>query len=491
MMQPFGPWLPDVASFQSGASTVALNVIPAQGSYRPFEGFQAIAAGLPLRVQGAVSARATQTQQIFNFCGTASKLYKLDAAGMSWLDVSRTVGGAYNTPPDGFWSFSQFGDYVIATNNVDADQYFALNSSTNFALLAGSPPLAQYSAVVRDFVVLGGLATNLNRVQWSGINAPDSYVPSTVTMSDYQDFPEGGRVTGIMGGDVGIVFCERAIYRMAFEGPPVIFRFDKIATSLGCRAPRSIAGYEGLVFFLAYDGVYMIRGASEMIPVGAEKVDRWLADKIDVSKIDRVTGAIDPDNKIYLMGFVSRGSSEPDTILLYHWTTGQFAYVEREHTLLYSAARQEGVTIDGLDAIAATIDALPYTIDSLFYSGVGQLSFAGFDGNYRMGFFDGENMEATIETGDFQLSEGRKSMVRAVRPIVEGAFTAPSIVIRSRDVMHETLRDAPASQATHTGVCNVRVNARYHRAKMTIPPNADWKHADGIDDVKFSTMGQR
>lgn len=490
-MYPFGPFLPDLAAFEADVATVARNVIPGQNSYRPFRNLVGAANALAQRPLGAFSARDSSSSQIFNFAGTEGTLYRLNEAGVQWSDVSRLSGGPYTTQSDGYWTFSQFGNYVIACNGADANQYFEMGASTNFAALPGSPPTASHSAVVRDFVVLGGLVNAQNRVHWSGINAPDDYVPSGTTMSDFQDFPEGGRFAGIAGGDVGIVFFERAIYRMAFEGPPVIFRFDKIATSLGCRAPRSVASYEGLTFFLSYDGVYMIRGASELTPIGSEKVDRWFYERLDVSKIDRITGTIDPQNKLYLLGFVSQGNENPDTILIYHWPTGKFAYVEKEHSLLYSASRQEGVSIDGLDAIAATIDALPFSIDSLFYSGVGQVSLAAFDGLYRMGFFDGENMEAVVETGDIQLTPGRKSMLRCLRPMIEGVFNTPSVIIRSRNVMHETLVDHAASAATSTGVCNVRVNSRYHRARMIVPATADWKHLMGVDDLKFSAMGAR
>ncbi len=491
MIEPVGPFVPDMAALNPGVAMVAKNVIPAQASYRPFPAFAAVSGAITGRVQGAMSARESASGQIYNFSGDDKNIYKLDSAGITWSDVSRTVGGDYATSPDGFWTFSQFGDYIIACNGVDDNQFYDLGTSTEFDALAGSPPGAKYSAIIRDFVVLGGIGTNQNRVHWSGINAPDDYVPSATTMSDYQDFPEGGRVQGIAGGDVGIVFCERAIYRMAFEGPPLIFRFDKIATSLGCRAPRSIASYEGLTFFLAYDGLYMIRGASELVPIGSEKVDRWFFDNVDLSKVDRITGAIDPNNKIYILGFVSPGSSVADKALIYHWPTGKFSYAEFEHEMLYSASRQEGVTIDGLDAVAATIDELPFTIDSLFYSGVGQIDLAAFNDSYRMGFFDGANMEATVETGDFQLTPGRKSLLRGVRPIVEGAFSAPSVVVLYRDLAHETLSSTAASAATSTGFCNTRVNARYHRGRIVVPNGADWSHIVGIDDVKFSAMGAR
>ncbi len=485
----FGPWLPDMASFDGAIATVAKNVLPAPSSYRPMKSFGAIAPAIADRPRGAFSARELTEQQIFNFAGTGNKLYKLNESGTAWADVTRTTGGDYSTTSEGFWTFTQFGNYIIACNGADDNQYFEMGTSTNFAVLAGSPPVSRFSAVVRDFVVLSGIDPAQNRVQWSGINAPDDYVPSMATMSDYQDFPEGGRVMGIAGGDVGIVFCERAIYRMAFEGPPVIFRFDKIATSLGCRAPQSIASYEGLTFFLSNDGLYMIRGASELTPIGSEKIDRWLFDRLDQAKLNLVVGAIDPANKVYMMSFASQGADDPDTVLIYHWPTGKFSYMEFDHVFLYSAFQQEGVTIDGLDAVAATIDDLPFTLDSLFYSAVGQYLLSGFDSNYRVGFFDGGNMEAAVETGFVQLAQGRKTLLRGLRPIVEGAFISPSVIVRTRNHANETPTENVASSASPDGFCNTRTNGRYHSARVVVPRGADWTHMIGVDDLKFSEMG--
>ena len=35
-----------------------------------------------------------------------------------------------------FWTFTQFGNYVIASNGVDAPQYYLMGTSTNFANLS-------------------------------------------------------------------------------------------------------------------------------------------------------------------------------------------------------------------------------------------------------------------------------------------------------------------------------------------------------------------
>src|SRR5262249_9752032 len=132
---PFGPWLPDLPALQNPGATVATNVIPAPASYRPFPDLVAYSAALGARCQGPFAARSS-AGTVFTFAGTATALYRLN--GTSWIDVTRAAGGAYGCPADAFWSFAQYGDYVIAVNGADAAQVFNMASSSNFAALGGS-----------------------------------------------------------------------------------------------------------------------------------------------------------------------------------------------------------------------------------------------------------------------------------------------------------------------------------------------------------------
>ena len=55
-----------------------------------------------------------------------------------------------------FWTFTQFGNHVIASNGVDAPQYYLMGTSTNFANLSsiatdGTPPTFRVSGVIKNF----------------------------------------------------------------------------------------------------------------------------------------------------------------------------------------------------------------------------------------------------------------------------------------------------------------------------------------------------
>ncbi len=67
--------------------------------------------------------------------------------------------------------------------------------------------------------------------------------PGAASQSDYQDIQDGGDITGISGGEFGIVFLEKAIVRMSYIGSPLFFQFDTISRNIGCIEGGSIAQY--------------------------------------------------------------------------------------------------------------------------------------------------------------------------------------------------------------------------------------------------------
>jgi hypothetical protein len=492
-MVPFQAWLPDIATFQTNVATDARNVIPHSSGYQPFQAFNSVTDALTARAQGAVSYKAQSSGGIHNFAGDATKLYKLGSTGLAWDDVTRTSGGAYATPSDGKWNFLQFGDLALAFNGADATQSYTLGSSTDFALAAGSPPIASYGGVVRDFAILARVSTQQNRIKWSAIDSATDWVTSATTLSDSQDFPEGGTITGFVGGEYGIVFQEKAIQRMSFEGPPTVFRFDKLANNIGCPIGGTIAAHENLIFFRAEEGFHMLRGGSEIVPIGEEKVDEWFEDNFNASYDYRCTAVVDPLRHLYLLSFPSMASADgtPDTIMVYDWRLGRWSYAKVTVEMIYAGMIQASYTIDTMDDVSATIDGLEYPVDSRFWSGSGQLYLAGFDTTHKQGFFSGSTLEAIVETGDEQPIQGRLSLLRGLRPMVEGSMVTPTISIGYRKTLSDSIAYTAPTPVNSTGFCPTRANGRYLRAKMTIPAASSWTFARGVDDLKISPMGRR
>lgn len=474
---PVGEYLPDQPPLGNKGALEAKNVIPWKDSYKQLNDLSAYSGnGLDARCQGGYYARDVDGN-IYNFAGDATKLYKLETTSFS--DVSRTSGGAYATPSDGDWEFTQWGQTVIAVNGADAAQLISL-SGTAFTALGGSPPIARHIAVVRDFVVMGNVGSTPNRVQWSGIDDSASWAVSATTQADFQDLQgDGGWVAKIIGGEIGIVFRERDIWRMTYVGSPVIFQFDQIERQRGTFAPQSVIGYGGIVFYLADDGFYITNGAGPSAPIGDGKIDRTVLDELDQNFFFRITASIDPTNKLVMWAYPGTGHSggTPNRIVIFNWVEKRWAYAEVTLETFVKYASQ-GYTLDGLDSVNASLDALTPSLDSRVWTG-GLVSLAAFDTDHKIGTFTGSALSGVVDTGEVQHYPGYRSNVTEVRPLVTGGTA--TVTVGRRNLQSESVTFGSAVSQNASGTCPVRSNARYHRYRITT--SGDFDFVQGVQAI--------
>ncbi len=476
---------PDQPPLESGATGYVNNVFPlSRLSYSPIKTLAAVSNALTARCQGAASFRGAD-RSVTNFAGDATKLYKYDPSTVTFSDVSRTVGGPYACAVDDFWQMAQFGNLVFAVNGTDAVQTFDVALSTNFAAAAGSPPVGRFVVICREFVVIGRLSTGVNRIQWSGIGAP-TYWTIGSQQCDEQIFADGGQVMGLVGGQGLIVFLETRIVLGTYVGPGLIFQFDPISTDRGCAAPNSIAPWQDRVFFLSYDGFYMLAGGG-ITPIGDQRVDRsiWFGTDglpaVHPDYIYRTIGVVDPARKLYLVAYPSTNSADgtPDTVAAYSWTIDRWSRANISIEFMYRARTSSGYTLEGLDTPYPDLDAMSVSLDSNLLSGTPQETLALFDTNHKLGFLNGQNMAATVDTVEGEITPGRRTKLRSIRPHVDGG--TPSVAIGYRDRLNDAVTFGSAVAVNTSGRCPVRSQARFQRARITMPAGDTWSNIQGID----------
>ncbi len=492
MLIPVGSWAPDLPDFSNPGALEALNVSPASQSYKPFPAFASLGtSALTARCQGAFFARKTDGSGVI-FAGDATKLYRLSS--LTFSDVSRTVGGAYAALADGQWRFAQFGQNVIAVNGFDAPQTFNVDTDTNFSALAGSPPIGTYICIAGDFVMQGNIATQRNRIQWSAINNSADWAISQQTESSRQDLPDGGFVQGIVGIEyAAIIFQEFAIRRASYEGPPLIFRFSKITDNLGCTIPGSIANYRDLIFWCDRSGFFMMQGGSQITPIGEQRVNNEFWAAVDSNNLPRVYSAIDPTNNLYIIGFpdTSATNGNINHLYIYNWAVDRWAHVQPGNLeMLFSAATQTGFTLEQLDSISSSIDALPFSLDSAVWTGIARRLTGGFGTDHKLGFFNGANLAATVDTTEVNLDQkGGQSLLRSIRAQTDGG--SPTVAVAARTRLQDAVTFGSDVAADTQGRSPQRVKGRYHRARVKQPAGATWTHIQGVDDLVFRPGGKR
>ena len=93
--------------------------------------------------------------------------------------------------------------------------------------------------------------------------------------SDFQDFPDGGVVRGLAGGEYGVIFQESTIRRMVYApGSPVVFVIERIIEDKGLMAPYSLVRAADKIFFLAPQGFQRITASvgGYPEPIGKERL---------------------------------------------------------------------------------------------------------------------------------------------------------------------------------------------------------------------------
>jgi len=486
---PAGEWMPDLPDL-GNSGIVAQNVIPWNGAYKSFPSMVVQSGALNARVQGGYFARDT-SGNVYNFAGTTSKLYEQVAGSVNYTDVTRSSGGAYGTSIDDFWEMVQWGNTVIATNFIDAPQVITLGSA-NFTALGGTPPNARHVAVVRDFVVFGNVNYSAgvlpNRVYWSAINNSADYTIAASTQCDIQDLQgDGGWIQKIIGGEYGLVFQERAVWKMTYVGSPVIFQFDLVERNRGAYAPQSVIGWGNMVFFLADDGFYQMVGGSPAIPIGGGKVDKTFLADLNTSYAYRINAAIDPTNKLVMWAYPGQGSTDGTctSIIIYNWAVKRWALITGVSIECFTRYASTGYTLDTLDTVSSSIDALTASLDSRIWTG-GAQSMSAFDSSHKLNTFSGTAMTATVDTGEVQLTPGQRSSVLWARPITDG--NAASVALRSRNRLADTGTYGSASSQDSTGICALRSNARYHAARTTT--SGAFNFIQGVE-LQYTSEGER
>lgn len=475
---PFGEYKPDVSDYEGSATKNILNVIPTGDGYAPFPSFANLSASLPDVCRGAFYALKSDGS-VAIFAGTSTKLYLLNNSNSTWTDVSN---GTYSTLSDSAqWQFVQTGNLVFATQANAVLQVFSLAGST-FSNALGSPPQAAYISVVGRFIVLSGLLSQPYRIQWSGLNdfnSANSWT-SGINSSDFNDFPDGGIVRGVAGGESGIIFQDQAIRAMAFvPGSPLVFQIDRITDKMGLYAPYSIVRAGSQIFFYAGQGFYKIDPGQPPVQIGRERIDRSFLIDIDRTSLQMFIGAQDPrSSRIFWAYKSSAGAAgQFDKILGYDPVLDRFFRLSLSGEFFIGLSQAGvGITLENLDAISSSIDALLLSLDA--YSTTVQPQLAMFSTNHSLGFFTGSNLEATIESAE-QGTDVNLIGVEGFKPITDATPCYGSISYRMTQ-QATSLSTTERLINSRTGSVDTHKTARYMRFRIRIPAGLTWTYAAGV-----------
>jgi len=479
MQIPFGEWLPDQPDHNKQGANVATNVYYALNSYKRFPSLVDYSSNnISADSRGAGSFR-DNAGNVYNFVAKNTDIYQLDGGTFTSRKGSCTIDG---TDTD-FFTFTQFGNYVIASNGKNPPMYYLMGTSTNFATLSSigtGAPTFRVSGVIRDFLVTGNQPTNQNRIQWSGINDITTWTAGT-KQSDSQDLPgSGGEIVHITSGEISYVFRQNQIIRMDYVGGATVFRLSVISPNRGAVYGRTVAQDNRRVFFYADDGFFEVNGDT-IQAIGAEKVNRFFDLNLNKAFSDRICAAVDPFNQLAMWLYPSVNNTSNttgicDRIIIYNYATKKWSLAEANASTIFSQF-VGAYTVELMDIISQNLENINIALDTDFWNG-GQRYLGAVDSDYKAAIFSGTANEGEIETSEVELYPGFRSNVQSIRPIVDAEAT---VKVKTRDRLTDTATESSTVTMNSTGVNPVRQSGRYLKVNVKTPSGTPWNHAQGID----------
>lgn len=470
MNLPFAEFRPDAATLDTGFGELIRNVYPTSVGYSPIRGKATYSGALSAAPRGFISVQ-TSDGVTKVFAATATKLWQL-ASNLTWTDVS-VGGGSYNGPgADENWSFAVFDGKLYAANANDDMQVIDIDSGTVFAGVSGSPPRGKYLAVVEAYLVVGCLTSDEGAIAWCDTGDPTDWSTGN---ADEQSFPDGGPVMGVLGAAKRVIQQRSERLMVHQPGSALVFAFEKIANARGTVAPQSIIEVGESYAYLSEDGFYF-----NGVPIGKEKVDRYFLDLVNTDRLFAVMGGFDPVRRLFRWAFHTGSATAFDWQLIYSPSTERWSQVIDDVTFIGDAATP-GVTLEGLDALYATLEDVAYSLDSRIWEG-GRPVFAVFGTDNALAFYEGATLEALMETTEKNLFDGGRALLNGCRPLIDGdtgALTTARAGTRER--MAGTVSYGSYASLQASGRVPLRKGGRYHRVGVKVAAGASWTHARGVE----------
>lgn len=505
---PIRQWLPDQPDFRNPGCEIANNVYPDTQGFRPFPGPASTDLSLSGVPRGAALFYNTNGDGVV-VGGTDDTLFVAED------DIVETTG---LTPigDEGAWDFAQFNDFIIATGPNNPPQYLDdIDTDDTWSDLPGSPPNATKCARVGDFLMLGDVDGNPNRIQWSSFNSPATdWTESRLTQAGFALLPkEYGKIQRIVGGRSALVLQERGITRLSYVGPPLVWSTQTISDDRGALTPYSVVSVGYYTFFIARDGFYVSNG-SGVQSIGNERVNRWFFDNVNQSKLHLVNATVDWQNECVIWAFPDAKSEISNRMIIYSWALQKWstATVESVWTLAYPPA---GVSIDDMDALYGTLDQIPVSLDSAEFKtkdsvlamftplepsqlvDVDDVAILDTDGSpiialdqtkSSLSTFNGENLVASITTGELQPAQGRRTFVSEATPIVEADDMEASVTIVTRDNLNGS-GNSTTAPVGWGGFAPVRAEGKKVSVRIDKPSGA-WENISAVQ-IMYDVAGHR
>lgn len=290
----------------------AVNVISDEQSLQPVFGFRRFAprpAMEPILGMQTILVSSVPTL----YAATKSSIFKYTRAS-GWSEE----GTGYTGTNLDLWSMAPWGNWLAATNNVNAPQ---LDKGSGFAALAGTPP-AKVVAVVpwKSFLLL----ITQDGVFWSDADDIEDYVPVPENLSG--DLPARDILSTIRAalplGELIVYYTGDQQRAVQFIGAPDVFGRVNLSSGIGAVGRNAVCFANRRHYGWGPKGLWESDGAQFRYIDG--DVKDFIQNDLEASLVGRVCTFHLPQYRGIVFSYPKKGELGNFSSLMYQYETNSF-----------------------------------------------------------------------------------------------------------------------------------------------------------------------
>jgi hypothetical protein len=187
--------------------------------------------------------------------------------------------------------------------------------------------------------------------------------------------------------------------------------------------------------------------------------------------IANIWSAVDPRNSQMLWAMPN------GLILAYNWVLQRWSVYDVPVTGMFTGLTA-AVSIDALDAIYTDLDHVTVSLDDPSLAG-GNPILLLVDSSNVIGALTGTNLEASIKQSNVELTPGKRSRVRSIRPVTDATTATSTLSAKMKAGDAEDLVTCATMRGN--GKMPVRANGRFLDVTVGVPAGEVWSYITGCE----------
>ena len=287
------------------------NIVFDKEGPRPVHGFSALfskPASQPVR--GVLQAWISGGK--FIFFGNADNLYVYDVSSDNVAEVSKTTDGYSGE----YWTFMQWGDWVIASNDVDPVQVYKGTAFADLTTGLGSSLICTLIRGFRAHAVALGTDDEGREIKWCDEDDVENWVPEIANAAGSLFIRDlDSPIRAAAASEAGIYFYgDSTAHILQWTGPPFYFGSQLLRTNIGALGPYAVVAVGNIHFGMGLNGIWLFDGRSEPQYIDTPAIHNYVYNNLDFNNAKKCNAWYDEEQRLIIFSFPSksRTSGEPE-----------------------------------------------------------------------------------------------------------------------------------------------------------------------------------